>query len=289
MALGAFWMTKIVPGAKGEGKSFASPNAAITAYDFGVIDIRAKVQVLATDTEKYAQYDGKIFETSVGRLLFNSVLPSAHPFINDTITQRTLFGIIIDLIDDKGIEVVPPIVDRMKRFGFEYATKSGTTWGIDDVVVPEKKKDIIERARGEEAKVVAFFSDGLISRDERRRMIIEIWHRAKTDIEAILPETLDVNGSVYDMLKSGARGSLGQIAMMAGMKGLIVNTRGETLEFPILSSMKEGMSPIEYFITTHGSRKGLAECARSECCAHECSVIELPPEPFVSPFYYVGE
>ena len=261
MALGAFWMTKIVPGAKGEGKSFASPNAAITAYDFGVIDIRAKVQVLATDTEKYAQYDGKIFETSVGRLLFNSVLPSAHPFINDTITQRTLFGIIIDLIDDKGIEVVPPIVDRMKRFGFEYATKSGTTWGIDDVVVPEKKKDIIERARGEEAKVVAFFSDGLISRDERRRMIIEIWHRAKTDIEAILPETLDVNGSVYDMLKSGARGSLGQIAMMAGMKGLIVNTRGETLEFPILSSMKEGMSPIEYFITTHGSRKGLADTA----------------------------
>ncbi len=261
MALGAFWMTKIIDGAKGEGKFFPSPNAAITANDFGVIDLRAKIKVLATDTPKYKQYEGKIFETSVGRLLFNSVLPSDHDFINDVITQRTLFGIIIEIIDDSGIAAVPKIVDRMKRFGFEYATKSGTTWGIDDVVVPEKKKGIIEKARVEESKVLAFFNDGLISRDERRRMIIEIWHRTKTEIEGVLPETLDVNGSVYDMWKSGARGSMGQIAMMAGMKGLIINTRGETLEFPILSSMKEGMSPIEYFITTHGSRKGLADTA----------------------------
>jgi DNA-directed RNA polymerase subunit beta' len=261
MALGAFWMTKIVDGAHGEGKFFPSPNAAITAHDFGIIDIRAKVKVLATDTPKYAQYEGKIFETSVGRLLFNSVLPSDHGFINDMITQRTLFGIIIDLIDNEGIGAVPKIVDRMKRFGFQYATKSGTTWGIDDVVVPHQKKDIIAKARTEEMKVISFYNDGLISRDERRRMIIEVWHRAKTEIERILPETLDTNGSVYDMWKSGARGSMGQIAMMAGMKGLIINTRGETLEFPILSSMKEGMSPIEYFITTHGSRKGLADTA----------------------------
>ena len=261
MALGAFWMTKIIEGATGEGKFFASPNAAIIAYDFGVIDLRAKVKVLATDTEKYAQYKGEVFETSVGRLLFNSVLPSDHDFINDVITQRTLFNIIIEIIDVDGIGAVPKIVDRMKRFGFEYATKSGTTWGIDDVVVPKQKKAIIEKARGEEAKVLAFFNEGLISRDERRRMIIEIWHRTKTEIEGTLPETLDVNGSVYDMWKSGARGSMGQIAMMAGMKGLIINTRGETLEFPITSSMKEGMSPIEYFITTHGSRKGLADTA----------------------------
>ena len=261
MALGAFWMTKIIDKALGEGKAFQSPNAAILAYDFGVIDLRAKVKVLATDTPKYKHFGGQLFETSVGRLLFNSVLPSDHPFLNENVTQRTLFGIIIDLIDDEGIGAVPKIVDRMKRFGFEYATKSGVTWGIDDVVVPHQKKAIIEKARGEEAKVISFFNEGLISRDERRRMIIEIWHRTKTEIEGTLPETLDVNGSVYDMWKSGARGSMGQIAMMAGMKGLIINTRGETLEFPILSSMKEGMSPIEYFITTHGSRKGLADTA----------------------------
>jgi DNA-directed RNA polymerase subunit beta' len=261
MALGAFWMTKVIDGAMGEGSMFPSPNAAILAYDYGIVDLRAKVRVLATDTEKYRAFNGQVFETSVGRLLFNSVLPSVHPFINDVITQRTLFGIVVDLIDEKGIEAVPPIVDRMKRFGFEYATKSGTTWGIDDVVVPEKKKDIIAKAREAEKGVYAHYNEGLISRDERRRMIIEVWHKAKMELEAVLPETLNTNGSVYDMWKSGARGSMGQIAMMAGMKGLIVNTRGETLEFPVLSSMKEGMTPIEYFITTHGSRKGLADTA----------------------------
>ena len=261
MALGAHWMTKIEEGVTGEGKYFASPNDAINAYDHGVVDFRAKVRVLATDTPKYAQYENAIFETTVGRLLFNSVLPSDHPFINEVIVQRTLFEIIIDIIDDRGIDAVPKIVDKLKTFGFAYATKSGTTWGIDDVVIPEQKEAIIEASRIAEREIHAHYSDGLISRDERKRMVAEIWHKAKTEIEKLLPETLDENGSAYEMWKSGARGSLGQIAQMAGMKGLIVNTRGETLEFPITSSMKEGMSPIEYFITTHGSRKGLADTA----------------------------
>jgi DNA-directed RNA polymerase subunit beta' len=261
MALGAYWMTKVIPGALGEGKYFSSPNDAINAYDYGVIDFRAKVNVLATDTPKYAQYEGKIFETTVGRLIFNSVLPSDHDFINDIIVQRTLFAVIIDIIDARGPEAVPPIVDKLKKLGLKYATLSGTTWGIDEVQVPKEKPAIIEKARGEERGILAAFEEGLISRDERRRMIVEVWHRAKTEIERVLPETLDENGSAYEMWKSGARGSLGQIAQMAGMKGLIVNTRGETVEFPILSSMKEGMSPIEYFTTTHGSRKGLADTA----------------------------
>ncbi len=261
MALGAYWMTKLMPGAKGEGKYFASPNDAINAYDHGVIDFRAKVQVLSTETAKYAQYEGKLFETSVGRLIFNSVLPSDHMFINDVVVQRTLFSVIIDIIDSRGPEAVPPIVDRLKKLGLRYATASGTTWGIDEVSVPKQKTAIIEKCRGEERTVLEAFAEGLISRDERRRMVVEIWHRAKTEIEKVLPETLDENGSAYEMWKSGARGSLGQIAQMAGMKGLIVNTRGETIEFPVLSSMKEGMSPLEYFITTHGSRKGLADTA----------------------------
>ncbi len=261
MALGAYWMTKIVPGANGEGKSFASPNDAINAFDYGVIDFRAKVKVLATDTPKYAQFDNKIFETTVGRLLFNSVLPSDHKFINDVIVQRTLFQIIIDIIDDRGAQAVPAIVDKLKKFGFKYATKSGVTWGIDEVVVPKEKGAIIAAAREEEREVISHYEEGLLSRDERRRMIVEIWHRAKTSIEKVLPDTLSENGSAYEMWKSGARGSMGQIAQMAGMKGLIVNTRGETLEFPVLSSMKEGMTPIEYFNTTHGSRKGLADTA----------------------------
>jgi DNA-directed RNA polymerase subunit beta' len=261
MALGAYWMTKPVPGAKGEGKFFSSPNDAINAFDYGVIDFRAMVKVLATDTPKYAQFAGKIFETTVGRLIFNSVLPSDHDFINDVIVQKTIFTVIIDIIDARGPEAVPPIVDKLKKLGLKYATISGTTWGIDEVQVPKEKPAIIEKARGEERGIFAAYDEGLISRDERRRMITEVWHRAKTSIEKILPDTLDQRGSAFEMWKSGARGSLGQIAQMAGMKGLIVNTRGETVEFPILSSMKEGMSPIEYFTTTHGSRKGLADTA----------------------------
>jgi DNA-directed RNA polymerase subunit beta' len=261
MALGAYWMTKVVPGGKGEGKYFASPNDAINAYDYGVIDFRAMVKVMATDTQKYKQFDGQIFETTVGRLLFNSVLPSDHLFINDVVVQKTLFQIIIDVIDDRGTEAVPPIVDRLKKFGFKYATVSGTTWGIDEVVVPKQKAAIVAKSREEERQVIAHYDEGLLSREERRRMIIEIWHRAKSEVEKALPETLSETGSAYEMWKSGARGSLGQIAMMAGMKGLIVNTRGETIEAPVISSMKEGLSPIEYFNTTHGSRKGLADTA----------------------------
>ncbi len=261
MALGAFWMTKIVEGKKSEGKFFASPNDAINAYDYGVVDFRAKIKVLATDTPKYAQYEGKIFETSVGRLLFNSVLPSDHPFVNSLVTQRDLFTIVVDLIEDQGVDAVPEVVDKLKRFGFKYATVSGTTWGIDEVVVPKEKGAIVAKARAAEAEVNEHYGEGLLSRDERRRLVVEVWHRARTEIEQILPDTLDPQGSAFDMWKSGARGSLGQIAQMAGMKGLIVNTRGETVEFPVISSMKEGMSPIEYFTTTTGSRKGLADTA----------------------------
>ncbi len=261
MALGAFWMTKIVEGKNGEGKFFSSPNDAINAYDYGVVDFRAKIKVLSTDTPKYAQYEGKVFETSVGRLLFNSVLPSDHPFVNSLVTQRDLFTVIVDLIEDQGVDAVPAVVDKLKRFGFKYATVSGTTWGIDEVVVPKEKDSIVAKARDVEKVIAEHFAEGLLSRDERRRMIVEVWHKAKTELEQILPDTLDPQGSAFDMWKSGARGSLGQIAQMAGMKGLIVNTRGETVEFPVISSMKEGMSPIEYFTTTTGSRKGLADTA----------------------------
>jgi DNA-directed RNA polymerase subunit beta' len=261
IALGAYWMTKEVAGAKGEGKYFSSPNDAINASDYDVIDFRAKVKVMATDTPKYAQYEGGIFETTVGRLLFNAVLPSDHVFVNEQLGQRELFRIIIDLIDEKGTDIVPGVVDKIKKNGFKYATKSGITWGIDDVVVPEQKTEIIAKAREEERGIIGHYEDGLLSREERRRMIVEVWHKTKAELEAVIDSEMDVEGSAYAMWKSGARGSIRQISQMIGMKGLIVNTRGETLEFPVLSSMKEGMTPIEYFNTTHGSRKGLADTA----------------------------
>ncbi len=261
IALGCYWMTKIIPGSRGEGKFFPTPNSAITAYDFGEVDFRAKVKVLGTDSKRYAAFGGNTFETTVGRILFNSVLPSDYPYVNEEIKQRDLMRLVDDFIEHYGLDRVPGFMDKIKAFGFKYATKSGITWSIADLKVPEGKRGIIDAALARVMEIHAQFNDGLLSEDEKRRLSIEIWHKAKTDIEALILGSLDPNNSVYDMLKSGARGSIGQITQMAGMKGLIQNTQGETIEFPIIASMKEGMSPIEYFITTHGSRKGLSDTA----------------------------
>jgi len=262
IVLGTFWLTKAVPGVKGEGMHFDSPNAAILAHEYGAIDLRAMVKILPrADKAKYAQFNGELFETTVGRLLFNTVLPSDYPFINDAITKKVLSGIMHDCMIRYGLDAVPGIVNKVKRFGFEYATKSGVSWSIDDVSVPQKKEAIIEDAKGKVAKIEDDFRNGLLTEDEKRRMVIEIWHGAKTEVEKAVEEQLDPAGSVHDMVRSGARGTLGNLTQMAGMKGLIQNTAGETIEVPIVSSMTEGLNPVEYFMSTHGARKGLTDTA----------------------------
>jgi len=261
IVLGSFWMTKLIDGAKGEGKFFATPNNAITSYDFGETDFRAKIKVMPTDNKKYETFKGEVFETSVGRLLFSSTLPSDYPYINEEINNKKMLSLVDDLIVRYGLDLIPDIMDKIKEFGFRYATHSGITWSIDDIRVPEGKKEIVEAARAKENKIIHQYNEGLLSDEERRRMVIELWHGAKNEIEKLIPDALDPNGPVSDMWISGARGSLGNITQMAGMKGLITNPRGETLDFPIVASMKEGLSPIEYFITTHGARKGLADTA----------------------------
>ena len=170
-------------------------------------------------------------------------------------------AIVNDLIDRVGIENVPAILDKIKEFGFRYATFSGVTWGLNDVVIPEGKQNVLDASRKQADEVESQYAEGLLSEDERKRKIIETWQDAKNQIEKLIPASLNENGSVHDMVMSGARGSLSQITQMAGMKGLITNTAGETIEFPILSCSKEGLTPIEYFITTHGSRKGLTDTA----------------------------
>ena len=267
VVLGCYWMTKLVTERKGEGKIFPSPNHAITAYDYGYVDFRAQVKVLATDSEKYAIFEGKIFETSVGRLLFNSVLPKDFPFVNKEIDVKLMQKIVDELIEKYGADRIPGILDKVKTFGFKYATHAGITWGIDDIQIPEEKNQIIAEARTRVNANIDQYNEGLLSGEERRRKSIEIWHNAKDSIEKIIPGTLDVNGSVYDMWKSGARGSLSQITAMAGMKGLIFNNKGETIEFPITTCSKEGHTPIEYFTTTHGSRKGLTDTALNTATA----------------------
>ena len=261
IVLGCWWMTRVLPGARGEGKMFARPNNAITAWDFGVVDFRAKVKVLATDQKKYQEYAGAVFETTVGRLLFNSVLPNDYPYINKEMERKGMAALVDDLINRYSISEIPPIMDRIKTFGFKYATYSGITWGIDDVKVPPGKAGVIEKAREKSELAYQQWRDGLLSEEERLRKNIEVWHAAKGEVEKLVQGSLDRDGSVYNMVYSGARGSFSQITQMAGMKGLIQNTAGETIEFPILSCMKEGLTPIEYFITTHGSRKGLTDTA----------------------------
>jgi DNA-directed RNA polymerase subunit beta' len=261
IVLGSYWMTRIIAGEKGEGRYYSSPNAAITAHDFGVVDFRAKIKVMATDSEKYKQFEGKIFDTTIGRLLFNAILPSDYPFINHEIDRKKMAEIVDDLMERYGIEALPSIADKIKDFGFKYATLSGVTWGLDDVKIPEEKDKIIEKGRAEVLKVVEQWNDGLLSEKERIQKSVEIWQTIKSEIEALIPGTLSTKDSVYDMTYSGARGSFGNLNQMAGMKGIITNVAGESLEFPITSCYKEGLTPLEYFITTHGSRKGLTDTA----------------------------
>src|SRR3989339_1566068 len=259
--LGCYWMTKDVDGEKGEGMVFPNPNKAITAHDFDVVDYRAKVKVLGTSSPKYAKFENQLFETSVGRLLFNAVLPSDYPFINAEIDNKKMKGIIDDLIQKYGTESIPAIMDRIKDFGFRYATVSGITWSIEDVEIPKNKYEIIDGAKAKVETIQEQYDAGLLSNNEKRAKNIEIWTATKEEVEKSMKETMNKTGSVYDLVKSGARGSIGQLTQMAGMKGLIVNTAGETIDFPIISSNKEGLTPIEYFITTHGARKGLTDTA----------------------------
>ncbi len=264
IVLGTYWLTKAMPNELGEGNYFHSPNAAILAYDHKGIDLRAKINVMPVPgKEKYAALiaNGGTFETTVGRLLFNTVLPSDYPFVNDAISKKVLSAIMDDCIVRYGIDALPNIVNKIKRFGFEYATKSGVSWSLDDVSVPEGKGAVISAAREKVERVESDFRDGLLSSEEKRRMVIEIWHNTKTEVETLVEAALDPAGSVHDMVRSGARGSIGNLTQMAGMKGLIQNTAGDTIEVPIVSSMTEGLNPVEYFMSTHGARKGLTDTA----------------------------
>ncbi len=261
IVLGCYWMTRMIDGSKGEGTTYPSTNAAITAHDFGAVDLRAKIWVLPTENKKYARFEGKPFETSVGRLLFNSVLPSDFPYFNDEITNKKMGALVHELVTHYSLDGIPAIIDKIKNFGFKYATHAGITWSISDVHVPEMKDGLVDEAKEAVAKERENYENGLLTDEERRRATIEIWAKASGELRKHVVEALDPKGPVHNMITSGARGSVVQLHQMAGMKGLITNPRGEVIEFPILSSLKEGLTPIEYFTSTHGARKGLADTA----------------------------
>ena len=262
IVLGCYWMTKTMENEKGEGMSFSSPNQAITAYDLGMITFRAKIKVIGSEDKiKYQIFEGRPFETTVGRLFFNSVLPDDFPYINEEITAKRINVLVDEVVAKYGIDRTPQILDKIKDFGYKYLTLSGITWGIDNVKIPDEKPDIVAKYREEEENIREKYEEGLLSESEKSQKIIEIWEQAQKELEKLAPKSLDIRSSTYDLIISGARGNVSQLAQMCGMKGIIINTSGERIDFPIIPSYIEGLSPLEYFITTHGARKGTADTA----------------------------
>ena len=252
IVLGCYWITKIKEGARGEGKSFSSVEEAILAQENGDIDIRAKVKI---------RINNKIIETTVGRVLMNETFPKDYEFINDLMNSKKLEKLVGQIIEDFDHEIVEEIFEKIKSLGFEAATISGVTWGMSDLIVPKEKKGIIENAEKEIDAIEGHFKKGLLSKDEKGSKVIEVWTKTKTELEKLVPGALPEMGSIFTMVDSGARGSWSQPVQMAGMKGLVINPSGQIIELPVKSSFKEGFDVLEYFISTHGARKGTADTA----------------------------
>ncbi len=238
--------------ARGEGKTFSSPEEAIMAYELGGIDLRGRIRV---------RMASGLTETSLGRILFNETLPEDYPFVNELMNSKKLEKIMGIIIKKYKQEIIEDTLDKIKDLGFESATMSGITWGMDDLIVPPEKKKIIEAAEKEIELIENHFKKGLLSREEKRSKVIEVWTRAKSEIEKLVPKTLPETGPIFLIVDSGARGSWAQPVQMSGMKGLVINPAGQIIELPVKSSFKEGFDVLEYFISTHGARKGTADTA----------------------------
>ncbi len=256
MVLGIGYLTKIKPGAKGEGKVFISPEEVEMAYERGVIDINSKIKV---------KIKSSIYETSYGRIIFNSVFPEDFHFINDFIRGKQLASIVADLYKKYDSKVTSETLDKIKEIGFHYATVFGVTIGLDDIIIPENKYEIIEKAKKEVEKVETYYKQGIIASSERSNKIIDIWSMTNDQITEemlkVLEKDKDGFNSVFMMADTGARGSKQQVRQLAGMRGLMAKPSGEIIELPIISNFKEGLTVLEYFISTHGARKGLADTA----------------------------
>jgi DNA-directed RNA polymerase subunit beta' len=256
MVLGCYWLTTLVEGAKGEGKVFATPDEAVMVYEFGEIDLRTKVKVRDIKTSAPG-----FTETTVGRIIFNKTLPDDFPFVNKMVKVKDLENIAEDIIRKYDTKTTEDTLDLIKELGFEYSTVSGISWGMDDLHVPPEKAGIVKDAEKEVEKIEDYFAKGLLSKDEKKNKVIEVWSKAKSTIESLVPKTLSATSSVYQMIDAGARGSWSQPVQMAGMKGLVVDPSGDIIELPVKNSYKEGLDVLEYFNSTHGARKGTVDTA----------------------------
>ena len=252
MVLGVYYLTHFKPGVKGEGKAFASMDEVIFAYHNGIIAVNAKIKL---------SWKGELIETSAGRVLFNDILPENLRFMNEEFVKKSLNGIMARMLEEVGQEETAKFADKLKDLGFKSVSLSGISWGMDDLKVPIEKADILADAETKVVEVKGQYDMGFLTNEERKNRVIEIWNEAKNQITDAVRASLDKEGPVYSMVYSKARGSESVVVQMTGMKGLMAGATGETIELPVKSSFKEGFNVLEYFISTHGARKGMADTA----------------------------
>ncbi len=254
MVLGCYYLTLAKPGTRGEGKVLGSFEEARLAYELGIIDLHAEIEVRDRTS-------GERIKTTVGRIIFNDILPAEIGFYNKTVDKSTLKQIVADCCKLLSEEETAKVLDDIKRLGFHYASRSGVTVAMNDIEVPQSKAKLIEQAEERIAIIENQYHRGLITEDERYNGIVGVWMETTDNITNTIADSLDRYGGIYMMATSGAKGNISQIRQMAGMRGLMTDPSGKIIEFPIKSSLREGHSVLEYFISTHGARKGLADTA----------------------------
>ena len=265
IALGCYFLTKQKESVDDKDiKVYSSDSEAITAHEYGFLGLNEKIKVPHPQPVKDAPQSKvrtELLETSVGRLIFNAVLPDDYPYVNKLINNRTLKGLVREIIEKYTNEEAVVIIDKIKELGFEQCTLSGVSWGMDDLIVPKEKKKLIADAEDEVKKIDSHFEKGLLSSEEKTSQKILLWQTVKTTLEALLKTTLPPDGPVMSIISAGARATWAQPVQMAGMKGLVNNPSGDIIELPVKSSFTEGFNVLEYFISTHGARKGTADTA----------------------------
>jgi DNA-directed RNA polymerase subunit beta' len=267
MIIGLHHLTTLKEGATGEGRAFSSVSEAIMAMDQHSLDLNATVKIriknlyLNDAPEGFVQGSSAIHETSLGRALFNESLPEDYPWVADVADKGLISSLVNDLAERYPKVAVAETLDRVKDAGFYWATRSGVTVALSDVLTPKNKKEIIAKYEKLATKIQSQFEKGLISDVERRRELVEVWSACTKEVNDEMRAAFPVDNTINRMVTSGARGNWLQVGNIAGMRGLVSNPRGEVIARPILSSYREGLSVAEYFIATHGARKGLADTA----------------------------
>lgn len=252
MVLGIYYLTLDREGAKGEDRYFADADEAVMAYENKVIDLHAMINI---------RVNGQLMNTTIGRVIFNEALPKDMKFVNKVVDRGELGRIVANCYRKYGSTETAKMLDDLKKIGFNYATKAGTTVAIADIIVPEEKKELLASAEAKVEQIEEQYRRGLLTFDERYQKIIDIWTQTKDKLTEVLMQSLDRFNPIYMMANSGARGNIGQISQLAGMRGLMADPSGRTIELPVKANFREGLTVLEYFTSTHGARKGLADTA----------------------------